>query len=242
MPRVPTIHVRYTAPAMNINRIRWSPSPNGPAASSAEDTFEKKVAGGDALGPTGEPVLSKRQVLMRFGFMPLSALALMVVFFSFVRYNGTASVPIGWYFHPPAPAQIERGASVLACLEGEAARFAIRRGYLSRRPYSLDCAAWIAPMLKRVLAVPGDTVRLYPGGLFVNGIPRRPAPPTVDRQGRRVQPRYGTHVLGEGTYWLASDISCGYDSRYFGPVRRAQVFRLAVPLWITIQPENPCSP
>jgi len=179
---------------------------------------------------------------MRFGLLPLSALALMVAFFSFVRYNGTASVPIGWYYHPPAPAQIERGAGVLACLEGEAARFAMRRRYLSRRPYSLDCKAWIAPMLKRVLAVPGDTVRLGPGGLFVNGTLRRLSPPTRDRRGRPLQPRYGTHVLAEGTYWLASDVPCGYDSRYFGPVRRAQVFRLALPLWITIQPENPCAP
>jgi conjugative transfer signal peptidase TraF len=179
---------------------------------------------------------------MRFGLMPLSALALMVAFFSFVRYNGTASVPIGWYYHPPAPSQIERGAGVLACLEGEAARFAMRRGYLSRRPYSLDCKAWIAPMLKRVLAVPGDTVRLGPDGLFVNGMQRRPPPPTRDQRGRSVLPRYGTHVLAEDTYWLASDVQCGYDSRYFGPVRRAEVFRLAVPLWMTTQPENPCSP
>jgi len=227
---------------MKNDTTRLSPGPNRSATSPPEASYEQNVLRGGALGPTGEPVLSKRQVLVRFGLMPLSALALMVVFFSFVRYNGTASVPIGWYYHPPAPAQIERGAGVLACLEGETARFAMRRGYFSRRPYSLDCRAWIAPMLKRVLAVPGDTVRLEPGGLFVNGTQRRPPPPTRDRRGRSVQPRYGTHVLAEDTYWLASDVPCGYDSRYFGPVRRAQVFRLAIPLWIMIQPENPCSP
>jgi conjugative transfer signal peptidase TraF len=89
----------------------------------------------------------------------------------------------------------------------------MERGYVSR--------AWNQPMLKEIGAVPGDTVALKDGFLFVNG--RAMAKITVasrDSFGGGLFPWPTPVILPPDRYWLTSESERGFDSRYFGPIHR----------------------
>jgi conjugative transfer signal peptidase TraF len=89
----------------------------------------------------------------------------------------------------------------------------MERGYVSR--------AWNQPMLKRIGAVPGDSITLKDGYMFVNG--EAAAKMTVasrDSFGGGLFPWPTPVVLSNGQYWLVSEPKRGFDSRYFGPIHR----------------------
>lgn len=149
-------------------------------------------------------------------------LAVVVVVGLFVRVNTTPSVQTGVYLRVPewlARGEPEAGDLVMACAPpGEAADTAREREYLRRTRTA--CAAGIVPVLKRVVAVAGQTVEVTERGVAVDGRAVGPAPRTFDSDGRPLQPAYGTHPLGDGELWLGSDITNGYDSRYLGAFAR----------------------
>jgi conjugative transfer signal peptidase TraF len=76
------------------------------------------------------------------------------------------------------------------------------------------------PMLKEVGALPGDTIELRGGMMYVNGSPSRMAVASADAAGRKL-PAWPTPVtLRKNEYWMVSNPDYGFDSRYFGPVSR----------------------
>ena len=148
--------------------------------------------------------------------------------------NQTESVAPGVYFTPPiwtpGLGELAPGDLVVACPPaGEALELALVRGYV---PASLECASGARPFLKRILAVPGQTVRLDTTGLWIGGERALLAPPTTDSRGRAVEPAYADLELPPGALWLGSDAERGFDSRYLGPFQagdvRARAF-LAIP-------------
>lgn len=145
-----------------------------------------------------------------------------------VVINTTASLPLGLYRAIDAP--LARGAYVKFCpppsaLFDEAAR----RGYL----HAGFCPGGYGPLLKRVLAVPGDRVQVAGDGVRIDGrfVPLS-APMWADGGGRTL-PRYvQDRVLNSSELMLMSDISpVSFDARYFGPVDRAQVQAVIEPLF-----------
>ena len=140
----------------------------------------------------------------------------------FLRLNLTPSVETGLYLRVPegmASGEPAVGDLVYACAPvGEAADVARERAYLRRTRTA--CASGIVPVLKRVVAVGGQTVEVGEGWVAVDGRRTAPPPPTFDSDGRPLQPAYGEWTLGAGELWLGSDIPNGYDSRYFGPFER----------------------
>jgi conjugative transfer signal peptidase TraF len=96
----------------------------------------------------------------------------------------------------------------------------IERGYIGNQP-----------MLKRIGAVPGDKVELRDGLLFVNGAATEMTAASQDSNGRILE-AYSTPItLPPEWYWLVSDPKRGFDSRYFGPVRRGAFTHRAEPLF-----------
>jgi conjugative transfer signal peptidase TraF len=100
----------------------------------------------------------------------------------------------------------------------------MERGYVS--------GAWNQPMLKRIGAIPGDTVDLKDGYLFVNG--EAAVKITVasrDSFGGELS-SWGTPLtLQPNRYWLTSEPERGFDSRYFGPIDRNAFTHKARPVF-----------
>jgi conjugative transfer signal peptidase TraF len=75
------------------------------------------------------------------------------------------------------------------------------------------------PLLKQLVALPGDIVTVTPAGVSINGGPLLPhsAPLAQTRDGQPLPQHRGTWRLTG--YWLyGADSPRSFDSRYFGEV------------------------
>lgn len=144
--------------------------------------------------------ISLRRLARRTLFAVLwLALALALVFSAGLRFNPTPSLPKGIYrIVPGAP---EKNDFVSFCLEGEFAELALERGYLE--PGS--CRSGLRPLLKRLAALPGDSVD-------PSAFPIR----SVDSQGRPMSPALVPGVVPPGMALVLADHPGSFDSRYFG--------------------------
>ncbi len=131
------------------------------------------------------------------------------------RVNRSESLPFLVYKIAPLAqnAEIRRGDCVLiglSKLSNPVIARGMKRGYVSE--------AFNQPMLKRIGAVPGDTVVLKDNSLAVNGeaIPMFVA--SRDSYGGELSAWPTPVTLSSGQYWLISNPERGFDSRYFGPV------------------------
>jgi conjugative transfer signal peptidase TraF len=130
-----------------------------------------------------------------------------------VRLNLSLSLPVGLYVTSKAP----QAPLVEFCPAEPAASLAVARRY--RAPG--NCPDGAAPLLKPIVAGPGDLVQMTPMGLAVNRtlLPNT-RPRSTDAHGRLMVPwPYGTYSVASGTVWVASTFNChSFDSRYFGPI------------------------
>ncbi len=82
-------------------------------------------------------------------------------------------------------------------------------------------------IVKMVLGVPGDEIRIADRKVFVNG-------EYFDRlwllEGENIEIPEKTILLGENEYFLVGTTRESFDSRYFGPVRRDSFIGRAIPL------------
>ncbi|MCP5055146.1 MAG: conjugative transfer signal peptidase TraF [bacterium] len=162
------------------------------------------------------------------GILAVSALLVGVGLALDVRVNWTTSMPLGFY-RRIAPV-LERDAWVAICLEGEAARIAEERGYVIRG----RCESGLAPIFKRIAAVPGDRVAMSKAGVRINGeVIAKSATKEVDSRGRPLaHAEEGEVVIESGRYFvLGMNTARSWDSRYFGAVSEHQIIAGARPLW-----------
>lgn len=144
-------------------------------------------------------------------------------------YNPSNSVPVGWYRVEPLlrqPSSLQVSSIVLVHLPAEAAALAAQRGYLP--PH--------VPLLKRVGAVPPQRVCIIGQVLRIDGHTVATAL-SVDRMGRPLHGWPQCRRLQAGEVFLLSAANpASFDSRYFGPVRAADVIGIAQPLWLLEHP------
>ena len=144
-----------------------------------------------------------------------------------VRFNWTASMPVGFYtVDRPI---ITRGEIALACLPPATVRTGRERGYLPGG----SCASHASPVGKRIAATPGDIVELSATGLAVNG--ERISTSALrarDSLGRPLSHwPLGWHSVGPSEVWLIGvDDDRSWDSRYFGPVPVSSVIASLRPI------------
>jgi conjugative transfer signal peptidase TraF len=143
-----------------------------------------------------------------------------------VRYNGTPSYPLGFYF--ACNKTPHKGDLVFVSLPSSPAiETAKTRGYLSVAYCSVD------HLLKRLAGVAGDRVTIDSAGVEVNGIREANSVPlTCDGAGRPLQPfLLAQYVLGPGEILVMSEYSPdSFDSRYFGPIPASTIESVATPL------------
>jgi conjugative transfer signal peptidase TraF len=146
-----------------------------------------------------------------------------------LRLNTTASAPRGlWRIAPIDPARVKRGDMVCVCPPVAPVMVLMRqRGYIGPG----DCPeTQTEPLLKPVVAVAGDQVRVQAGGpVAVNGTP---LPNSAPLPSMPAWPA-GSYEVPPGQVWLLSSYDPGsFDSRYFGPVPAANIRGQAIPVLI----------
>lgn len=157
--------------------------------------------------------LYRRSGTLRLTALGLAVAAALAVFLALAcrcfTYNTTSSVPRGLYrLRPGRPPH--RGDIVAFAIPASIAPLLADRHYL---PLSFR-------LLKRLVAVPGDTVcldgeRFAANGLVLSDIAR------VDVLGRPLPPPYRfCGVVPAGVGFVATPAPTSLDSRFFGPVRR----------------------
>jgi conjugative transfer signal peptidase TraF len=134
-------------------------------------------------------------------------------------WNSSASVPLGLYTITP----VERFtlSDLVAVRAPEPIeRFMVARGSI---------AAGV-PLLKRIGALPGQTVCRAGSAIMVDGA-RIGEALVRDRRGRELPNWQGCRALAHGEIFLMNAPPDSFDGRYFGPFPTRSVIGRAVPLW-----------
>lgn len=148
---------------------------------------------------------------------------LLAVFLAFTlsrfTVNTTSSLPRGFYFMPPGNS-FHRGDLVTFPVPVSLRSLVVDRAYL---PSSYR-------LLKRIVAVPGDSACLTSGSFLVND-QLISVVASADSAGRPLPPPFPfCGVVPSGSAIVATPPSSSFDSRYFGPLRFSTLTH-AVPVW-----------
>jgi conjugative transfer signal peptidase TraF len=135
-------------------------------------------------------------------------------------WNASESVPIGLYrLHPPGRLAVTHLVAVQS--PEPLATFLQDRRYLPRG----------IALLKRVLALPGQTVCRDQLAVMVDKI-EMGAARAHDRSGRPLPIWQGCHVIADGEVFLMNWRSAdSFDGRYFGALPASAIIGTAEPLW-----------
>jgi conjugative transfer signal peptidase TraF len=131
--------------------------------------------------------------------------------------NVTPSIPEGIYRKDNG--KIHRGDVVAFCLVEPYQTIGLKQRYVEK---GTVCHG-TSPLIKQVIPIPGDEVRLTDSSIAVNAIIYPYQPRYTDSQHRKlaVYPRGTYHAQG---YWLVGTHSPhSWDSRYFGEVSTKQI-------------------
>ena len=174
---------------------------------------------------------------LRFVFVSLGALAIavMLLWTGFgVVFNYTHSAPFGLYreqfdseaaIHGPAP-------YVFFCPDR---RWSSMHGEPNYRDPMRTCPDGFSPLIKPVVAWPGDFVSVSADGISVNGhLLKNSAPIERDSKGQQLRPfAAGEYTVGPKELWVVSSFSPrSFDSRYFGPIPLKSVHSWLRPLLV----------
>lgn len=134
----------------------------------------------------------------------------------------TPSVQPGYYrTEPLRPRDLARGTLVCIESDSEAAPRVLRDARPAERV-----------LIKRVAGLPGDVIDYDGARIMINGRALADSPVLAsDARGNELPRTTFPVVLGADEVWLTSDHERGFDSRYFGPVRRAALTCRAELLW-----------
>lgn len=136
--------------------------------------------------------------------------------------NVTPSEPLGFYKidRLRKASLIHRGDIVAVCLPAKWRDIGLKHHYLIP---GLRCKN-SAPLLKTVIAIPGDTVVLKNDSIIVNGRYLPYSTQMNDSKGRKLVSFPRGFYNAVNTYWLigVSDLN-SWDSRYWGGVERKNI-------------------
>ena len=135
-------------------------------------------------------------------------------------WNASASAPIGLYLVQPSD-DLDVTDLVAVAAPPLIAEFMADRGYL---PMGV-------PMMKRVLALPGQTVCRHGLDIIAYGSTIGHARER-DNTGRKMPVWQGCRRISDDELFLMNfDVPDSVDGRYFGPLPRGLVIGRALPVW-----------
>jgi conjugative transfer signal peptidase TraF len=138
-------------------------------------------------------------------------------------------MPIGFYRRVRAVV-VKRGDLVAVCLPKPIAVVALQRGYLRTG----HCPGEVVPVLKQVIAIPGDRVILTNHAIKINSVNYTAAFMPTDHNKKPIKKWIVNGCYLSSGYWIygANDTANSWDSRYYGPVNRSAILGVYKPLLI----------
>jgi conjugative transfer signal peptidase TraF len=135
-------------------------------------------------------------------------------------WNASASVPIGFYGIAPAD-RLDVTDLIVVMPPEPLAAFMVERGYVGPD----------VPLLKRVMALPGQRVCRHSRAVTVDGVSLGEAFDR-DSRGRDLPVWQGCRRVGDGEVFLMNpEVRDSLDGRYFGPLPASAVIGRATPLY-----------
>lgn len=167
---------------------------------------------------------------------------LFLVFIAFhlgLRINFTKSMPLGvYYLKNKAP---KREDIVAVCLPKEIAQEGLRQHYL----FHGQCPENSVPVLKQLIAIPGDFVQLSLQGILVNHTFYEAKQLTYDSHHKKIKTWLKPPIFSVvNQYWLYGNYNKNrsWDSRYWGGVNREDILGVYSPIWAADLPDESKSP
>lgn len=165
--------------------------------------------------------------MTRFGYAMVTCLGALTITVSasvpvtpWLLWNASASAPVGLYVIRPSD-HFEVPDLVVITPPAPLAHMLDQRGYL---PFGV-------PLLKRIVALPGQQVCRHGRSLTVDGVAMAEAR-EHDRSGRDLPVWQGCRRIGDGEVFLLNwQHLDSLDGRYFGPLPRDAVIGRAIPLF-----------
>lgn len=165
--------------------------------------------------------------MTRFGYVMVTYFSIMgVAIASLIPtptrlvWNVSASVPIGLYAIDP-PGDLTVTDLVAVDPPEPLADFMVERGYIGRG----------VPLLKRVMALPGQDVCRVGRAIMVNGI-ELGAALDRDRSGRDLPVWSGCRrIAGDEIFLMNVNVRDSLDGRYFGPIPISTIIGRATPIY-----------
>lgn len=164
--------------------------------------------------------VSWRMLVLTLSAASLATLAASMNISPALIWNASASVPIGLYAVRPV-GRLRVTELVVVTPPEPLAGFLSDRGYLPKG----------VPLLKRILALPGQAVCRTGRTIAVDGIAMGDALDR-DRRGRPLPVWQGCRTVAQGEVFLMNwQSEDSLDGRYFGPLPAAAIVGRADPLW-----------
>jgi conjugative transfer signal peptidase TraF len=133
-----------------------------------------------------------------------------------VAINLTSSMPLGVYLRINK-SNLQQGDIVAICLPKAIAQEGLHKHYLSRG----HCATGTMPVIKQVIAIPGDNVSLSAAGMTVEGKFFKAPIQQYDHHSHTIRqfvlPGYYPKTTGVWLYGN-NNVENSWDSRYFGGI------------------------
>ena len=150
----------------------------------------------------------------------ITLLALMGVFH--MRFNFTPSMPIGFYYQVSHPGILKRGQTVEVCLPRIIGEQGLSRGYLNKG----FCEGGFEPVIKELIALPGDEVQITQEGILVNQVFHYAPFIKFDMHGNAMSSYPVKIIKSTNQYWLygANDPEYSWDSRFYGGVGLKDIY------------------
>ena len=151
-----------------------------------------------------------------------------------IIFSYTGSVPIGFYRIVSDAQSIQPGDIISFCLPNKIAQIGLSRGYLTKG----QCKNGSEPLMKEVIAVPGDQVIVFSDRLEVihkpNTTDYMAISNVIDKNKLLVQRFINNGKYIATGYWVYGFGSPRYswDSRYYGEIPKNNVTHKLVPLFV----------
>ncbi|MFH1216525.1 MAG: conjugative transfer signal peptidase TraF [Pseudomonadota bacterium] len=148
-----------------------------------------------------------------------------------LTFNITPSWPLGLYHSKNITENLDgyKEQLVLVCLDPD--NPVIRKANdLEILPPGTGCPGRQAPLMKKLVGIPGDQVAITDQGVMINDQLIKNSKIKFKIFEAEYHPGY-SHTLQPNEYWIMSDYNANsLDSRYFGPVPRAQIKQSTQPI------------